>query len=292
MLLPALEAFGAGQRRCASCSSGAGERLAGLFPFRARWRATRACRCPRSPPGCTRIACFARRSCAPTRRAPCLEALFDCLRCLASSSSATCRRASRSTAYSPQVLAARGAQSFVSRSLQPRPAAQAPRHHLRPVPPASRRTSAASPSSRTLSQPSCCSRRTMSARWIDDFLRIEASGWKGRNGSAMACTESEPALRDRDPRRGVPPRAAHRRAGSTSAAGRSRGASASLAGEAAYAFKTAYDESYARFSPGAMLELANCARIDADAARCNGWIRSPRTRTWRSSACGRTGARC
>ena len=36
------------------------------------------------------------------------------------------------------------------------------------------------------------------------------------------------------------------------------------AGEAAYAFKTAYDESFARFSPGAMLELANVRQLDAD----------------------------
>ena len=35
------------------------------------------------------------------------------------------------------------------------------------------------------------------------------------------------------------------------------------AGEAAYAFKTAYDESYAEFSPGALLELYNVRQVDA-----------------------------
>src|SRR5678816_330952 len=27
------------------------------------------------------------------------------------------------------------------------------------------------------------------SRWIDEFLRLEASGWKGREGSAMICSE-------------------------------------------------------------------------------------------------------
>lgn len=26
-------------------------------------------------------------------------------------------------------------------------------------------------------------------RWIDEFLALEASGWKGRRGSALACSE-------------------------------------------------------------------------------------------------------
>src|SRR5215471_16816435 len=28
------------------------------------------------------------------------------------------------------------------------------------------------------------------ARWIEEFLQIEASGWKGRSGTALACSES------------------------------------------------------------------------------------------------------
>ena len=27
-------------------------------------------------------------------------------------------------------------------------------------------------------------------RWIDEFLRLEASGWKGKEGSAMICSEA------------------------------------------------------------------------------------------------------
>jgi hypothetical protein len=36
------------------------------------------------------------------------------------------------------------------------------------------------------------------------------------------------------------------------------------AGEAAYAFKTAYDEDFAELSPGAMLEVDNVRQVDAD----------------------------
>src|SRR5213078_3334022 len=27
-------------------------------------------------------------------------------------------------------------------------------------------------------------------RWIDEFLKLEASGWKGKEGSAMICSEA------------------------------------------------------------------------------------------------------
>ena len=99
-------------------------------------------------------------------------------------------------------------------------------------------------------------------RWIDDFLRLEASGWKGREGSAMACT------------------AANRRYATeifTAAFQRGRllmcgldldgraigRRSSFLAGSGAYAFKTAFDETLAEFSPGVMLELDNIRQLDA-----------------------------
>src|SRR5258706_8918943 len=90
-------------------------------------------------------------------------------------------------------------------------------------------------------------------RWIDEFLRVEASGWKGQRGSALASSEGD--------RRYFTEIA-------TSAFRRGRllmlglnfngcpiaRRCAFVAGEGSFAFKTAYDEEFADFSPGAMLE--------------------------------------
>ena len=99
-------------------------------------------------------------------------------------------------------------------------------------------------------------------RWIEDFLRLEAAGWKGREGSAMACTDAN--------RRYATEifSAAFRRGRLLMCGldldGRAIGRRASfLAGNGAYAFKTAYDESLGEFSPGVMLELDNIRQLDA-----------------------------
>ena len=101
--------------------------------------------------------------------------------------------------------------------------------------------------------------------WIDEFLRIEVAGWKGRNGSAMACnaanrryfTEIVSAAFRRGQLLGC----------GIDAEGRAIARRFSFtAGAAAYAFKTAFDEAYARASPGALLELANVRQVDADPA--------------------------
>ena len=99
-------------------------------------------------------------------------------------------------------------------------------------------------------------------RWIEDFLQLEASGWKGREGSALACTEAT--------RRYASEifSAAFRRGRLLMCGldldGRAIGRRTSfLAGHGAYAFKTAYDESLAEFSPGVMLELDNIRQVDA-----------------------------
>jgi CelD/BcsL family acetyltransferase involved in cellulose biosynthesis len=101
------------------------------------------------------------------------------------------------------------------------------------------------------------------ARWIDEFLALEASGWKGRNGSAMACTPVNRRYAEEIFT------AAFRR-------GRLMGCGLDLDGrpiarrlsftaaEGAYAFKTAYDERYAEFSPGVLLEADNLRQVDAD----------------------------
>jgi hypothetical protein len=96
--------------------------------------------------------------------------------------------------------------------------------------------------------------------WIDALLRLEAEGWKGRQGTALA-------LRERD-------RTFFRAAvGEASRLGRLMmlglfldGCAIAvkcnlLAGDGAFAFRIAYDERYAAYSPGVQLEVANIRRL-------------------------------
>jgi CelD/BcsL family acetyltransferase involved in cellulose biosynthesis len=92
------------------------------------------------------------------------------------------------------------------------------------------------------------------ARWIDELLRIEASGWKGERGGALACTEQGR-------------RFAHATLGEAFRRGRLFMLGIDLdgraiarccgifAGSGAFAWKTAYDEAYADYSPGALTEV-------------------------------------
>ncbi len=92
--------------------------------------------------------------------------------------------------------------------------------------------------------------------WIDEFLRLESAGWKGREGTAFASREQD---------------AAYLRAIITAAAARRQVALLGLyldgraialklnflAGSGGFTFKIAFDESYKKFSPGVQLELEN-----------------------------------
>jgi hypothetical protein len=91
------------------------------------------------------------------------------------------------------------------------------------------------------------------ARWIDEFLALEAAGWKGDAGSAMASDPATEALF---------------RQSLTGGAARGRLVRLSLrlndqpiamlstflTPPGAFGFKTAFDEDYSRFSPGLLLE--------------------------------------
>jgi len=91
-------------------------------------------------------------------------------------------------------------------------------------------------------------------RWVDEFLRLEAAGWKGREGSALACSEA-------NRRFAVEIFAAAFARGrlhmvGVDLDGRALARCLSiLAGEGSYAFKTAYDEEFARYSPGVIVEV-------------------------------------
>jgi CelD/BcsL family acetyltransferase involved in cellulose biosynthesis len=94
------------------------------------------------------------------------------------------------------------------------------------------------------------------AAWCDAFLELERSGWKGREGSALACTAAtEHFFRDA--------------LAGAEEAGRLQLLALELANRpiamlvnflappGSFSFKTAFDESFARFSPGVLLQIDN-----------------------------------
>jgi CelD/BcsL family acetyltransferase involved in cellulose biosynthesis len=91
---------------------------------------------------------------------------------------------------------------------------------------------------------------------VEDFLRLEASGWKGRNGTAMADREADATLL-REICTGF---GAHGRLQLLSLGTGERPAAMKVnigAGDTLFCFKIAYDEELSRFSPGILLELDN-----------------------------------
>jgi CelD/BcsL family acetyltransferase involved in cellulose biosynthesis len=96
--------------------------------------------------------------------------------------------------------------------------------------------------------------------WLDDFLRLEASGWKGREGSALACSAGEGDFFV---------------AAATAAHARGRLMFLGLflddrplalkcnflTADGGYAFKIAFAEAYRAFSPGFLLEVENVRRL-------------------------------
>lgn len=99
--------------------------------------------------------------------------------------------------------------------------------------------------------------------WCADFLTLEAAGWKGREGTALACSPAD---------------AAFFRAACAAAfdAGRLHFLRIDLDGqpiamlanfrhgEGAFSFKIAFDEELGRFSPGVLIELANLHAVQGD----------------------------
>jgi len=92
--------------------------------------------------------------------------------------------------------------------------------------------------------------------WIEEFLRFEANSWKGKGGRALTCSET-------DRRYFVEvAREAFRRGKLMMLALRFNGRPIAyklnfLSGVGSFAFKIAFDEEYARYSPGVLLELEN-----------------------------------
>ena len=97
-------------------------------------------------------------------------------------------------------------------------------------------------------------------RWLDEFIQLEASGWKGR--AAVALSSRERDLRwfaemiEEALRRGRLMMLGLR------LDGRPIALKVNLhAGTGSFAFKIAFDERFSRFSPGVLLELDNVHRV-------------------------------
>jgi CelD/BcsL family acetyltransferase involved in cellulose biosynthesis len=107
--------------------------------------------------------------------------------------------------------------------------------------------------------------------WVRDFLELEARGWKGRAGTALAAT---PASRDYFERIALE---AHRR-GRLLMHGlyledRALALSCKIrAGDGLFAYKIAFDEDYEQFSPGVLLELECIVRLRGETGI--GWMDS------------------
>ncbi len=99
------------------------------------------------------------------------------------------------------------------------------------------------------------------AEWVQEFLALEARGWKGASGSALAC---DPRTADLfanalagAARRGRLERLALRLGGRPIAM-----LASFLCPPGACSFKTAFDEDFARFSPGVLLQIENLALLE------------------------------
>ena len=98
--------------------------------------------------------------------------------------------------------------------------------------------------------------------WTNAFLNLEARGWKGEAGSAMSSNPATASL-FRQSLEGAAERSKLERL-TISLDGAPIAMLASfLAAPGAFSFKTAYDEDYARFSPGVLLQRENLAILQA-----------------------------
>ena len=261
LLLPALRAFGATDNVRIVCVSRNGK-LCGLFPFRlvSRYKGipVKALVSWRNPHGllCTPLV-------ARDTGRECLEALFlwlkreraatliefDCIpiggpfhQALVDALNRGDHRARLGDAYTRGLLCRDGgAEAYINTSLSSDSRQKMRRYERR------------------LGEQGHVTHRVLQATddvqaWTEEFLRVEASGWKGANGTALGCTEPD--------RRFVEEafRAAFSRGRLIMVGidldGRPIARYCGLvAGEGSYAFKTAYDEAFRRFAPGLLAEL-------------------------------------
>lgn len=100
--------------------------------------------------------------------------------------------------------------------------------------------------------------------WIEDFLKLEQTGWKGARGSALA-SDTRTASLFREGLVGAAQRNRLQRL-ALRLDGRPIAMLATfLCPPGAFSFKTTFDESLARFSPGVLLQLENLRMLERPA---------------------------
>lgn len=96
--------------------------------------------------------------------------------------------------------------------------------------------------------------------WLENFTTLEASGWKGREGTALASDAASRAyfqdIAEQAAERGQLQMMALELDGRPIAMKCNF-----LTGEGSFAFKIAFDEQFAKYSPGALLELFNMQEL-------------------------------
>jgi hypothetical protein len=96
--------------------------------------------------------------------------------------------------------------------------------------------------------------------WVEEFLRLEAKGWKGRQKTALACHDADRRFFF------MACSNAFLKGRLMAVALRLNGAPIAmqfnfLSGQCCFAFKTTFDENYAHFSPGLLLGLNVMERV-------------------------------
>ncbi len=96
--------------------------------------------------------------------------------------------------------------------------------------------------------------------WTEQFLALEAAGWKGEAGSALACEAATSRL-FRQSLNGAAERGKLERLALTLDGRPIAMLATFLTPPGSFSFKTAFDEAYARFSPGVLLQQENLSSV-------------------------------
>lgn len=97
--------------------------------------------------------------------------------------------------------------------------------------------------------------------WTDQFLALEAAGWKGKAGSALSLAEETTRL-FRSALEGAARQGRLERLTMTLDGKPIAMLATFLCAPGAFSFKTAFDEAYAKFSPGVLLQCENLLILD------------------------------
>jgi hypothetical protein len=98
--------------------------------------------------------------------------------------------------------------------------------------------------------------------WLNDFMQLEANGWKGLQGSAFSSTEASKRFFETTVKQAFAKKQLMLLALKLN--GKAIAMKCNfLSRQGAFAFKIAFDEDFARYSPGVLLELENMQQVEA-----------------------------